>query len=109
MNPSSLKAYIKEESSTEFTLSHSQRKLYVLFALIVLFSGILIPVLLRFQGVENLWYYLPLPLFFWGPVIFLIVYRVNQGSISFDLHNQTIRYKESRYKDYTAVPLKMYL
>src|SRR5512133_1429998 len=106
MIPSSLRAYIKEESSTEFTLSHSQRKLYVLFALIVLFSGILIQVLLHFQGAENLWYYLPLPLFFWGPVIFLIVYRVNQGSISFDLQNQIIRYKESRYKDYTTVPFK---
>jgi Protein of unknown function (DUF3592) len=106
MIPSSLRAYIKENSSTEFTLSHSQRKLYVLLALIVLFSGILIQVLLHFKGVENLWYYLPLPLLFWGPVIFLIVYRVNQGSLSFDIHNQTIRFKESRYKDYTTVPFK---
>lgn len=106
MIPSSISAYIKENSSTEFTLSHSQRKLNVLFALIVLFSGILIQVLLRFQGVENIWYYLPLTLFFWGPVLFLIVYQVNQGSLSFDLHNQTIRFKDSRYKDYTTVPFK---
>jgi hypothetical protein len=104
MIPSSLRAYIKENSGTEFTLSHSQRKLYVLFALMVLFSGVLIQVLLYFKGVGNLWYYFPVSIFFWGPVIFLIVYRVNQGSLSFDLHNQTVRFKESRYKDYTTVP-----
>ena len=106
MISSSLRAYIKEKSSTEFTLSHSQRKLYILLALIVLFSGILLQVLLCIQNVENPWYFLPLPLLFWGPIIFLIVYRVNQGSISFDLHNQTISYKNSRYEDYTTVPFK---